>query len=86
MLRSFRVVAVGASHTGGILVGRVEYIFINVGERGEFGLGGGVVPGPIDDARRLGHLDTSRISSTRLSLRGRWPTPILLRRARSNGV
>ena len=56
IIRSFhRVAAVGAGHTGGILVGRVEQKFVDVGEGGDLRLRPGVVTRSVGDDQFLRH-------------------------------
>ena len=52
IVRSFRrVVAVGTGYTSGILVGRVEYKFVDVGECGDFRLWCGVGTRSVGDGQ-----------------------------------
>src|SRR5919112_696624 len=51
-------------------------------ERAELGFWGSGFPGPVNDARCLGHREAPSTSSARFSRRGREPTPML----RSNAI
>ena len=54
-------------------------------ERAELGFWGSGFPGPVNDARCLGHREAPSTSSARFSRRGREPTPMFRSKAISNG-
>jgi hypothetical protein len=81
------VVAVGLwGGLDGFLVGVTfgEDESVDAGERADLGFWGGGFPGPVNDARSLGHRAAPSTSSARFSRHGREPTPMLRSNAISN--